>query len=156
MTPADPHAASASAPLADATAPGAGRRERLRFTDFGFKRAADGRCSAEVELEWMEGIRVRGSAAGQSSPTVDLRVAAEAALRALERFSDSVLSFELVGVKSIRAFDANVIIVSIVNHGSGPATLLGSCLVETDPVRGAVVAVLNATNRVLGNFIATR
>jgi hypothetical protein len=34
--------------------------------------------------------------------------------------------------------------------------LLGSCLVENDPVRGAVLAVLSATNRVLGNFIATR
>ena len=133
-----------------------GRRQRLRFTDFRFQRAVDGRCSAEVELEWREGVRVRGSSAGQSSTTVDLRVAAEAALRALEQFSDHVLKFELVGVKAIRAFDANVIIVSLVNHGAGPTKLLGSCLVETDPVRGAVVAVLSATNRVLGNFIATR
>jgi hypothetical protein len=136
--------------------PVAGRRERLRFTDFRFQRSADGRCAAEVELEWVEGIKVRGSASGQSSPTVDLRVAAEAALRAIERFSDNTLAFELVGVKSIRAFDASVIIVSIANRGAGPTRLLGSCLVETDPVRGAVVAVLGATNRMLGNFIATR
>ncbi len=136
--------------------PDPSRRERLRFTDFRFQRAADGRCSAEVELEWMEGVRIRGDAAGQSSQTVDLRVAAEAGLRALERFSDGALRFELVGVKAIRVFDANVIIVSVTNHGSGPVKLLGSCLVETDPVRGAVIAVLNATNRVLGNFIATR
>ena len=134
----------------------AGRRERLRFTDFTFHRSADGRCNAEVELEWLDGVRVRGAASGQSSQTVDLRVAADAALRALERFSDEVLAFELLGVKAIRAFDANVIIVSVANHGIGPEKLLGSCLVEHDPVRGAVVAVLNATNRVLGNFIATR
>ena len=147
-----PHAAVPSIPApADLV-----RRERLRFTDFRFKRTADGRCSAEVELEWMEGVRVHGDAAGQSSQTVDLRVAAEAALRALERFSDGQLRFELVGVKAIRVFDANVIIVSVTNHGGGPTKLLGSCLVETDPVRGAVIAVLNATNRVLGNFIATR
>jgi hypothetical protein len=44
----------------------------------------------------------------------------------------------------------------VVNHGVGPPKLIGSCLVETDPVRGAVVAVLGATNRVLGNFIAMR
>ena len=56
----------------------------------------------------------------------------------------------------MRAFDANVIIVSVVNHGVGPKKLIGSCLVETDPTRGAVVAVLSATNRVLGNLIATR
>ena len=59
-------------------------------------------------------------------------------------------------MKSIRVFDANVIIVSISNRGAGPVKLLGSCLVENDPVRGAVVAVLGATNRVLGNFIAMR
>src|SRR6516164_9197296 len=72
-----------------------GRRERLRFTDFTFHRSADGRCNAEVELEWLDGVRVRGGASGQSSQTVDLRVAADAALRALERFSDEVLAFEL-------------------------------------------------------------
>ena len=101
-------------------------------------------------------MRVRGTSSGESSPTVDLRVAAEAALRAIERFSDGALVFELVGIKSMRAFDANVIIVSVVNHGVGPKKLVGSCLVETDPTRGAVVAVLSATNRVLGNLIATR
>ena len=53
-------------------------RQRLRFSDFKFHRTPGGRCTAEVELEWIEGIKVRGSASGQSSPTVDLRVAAEA------------------------------------------------------------------------------
>jgi hypothetical protein len=43
-----------------------------------------------------------------------------------------------------------------VKKGDGPRKLLGACLAEDDPVRGAAVAVLNATNRVLGNFIATR
>jgi hypothetical protein len=133
------------------------KRERLRFSDFVFHRTSDGRCSAEVELEWVGGIRVRGSSAGQSSPTVDLRVAADAALRAIELFAEGSLSFELIGVKAIRAFDASVIIVSIVNRRSeGPRRLLGSSLTEDDPVRGAVLAVLSATNRVMGNFIATR
>jgi len=133
------------------------RRERLRFSDFVFHRSADGRCSAEVELEWMDGVKVRGSASGQSSPTVDLRVAADATLRAIELFSEGSLSFELIGVKAIRAFDASVIIVSISNRRpEGPRRLLGSSLTEEDPVRGAVLAVLSGTNRVMGNFIATR
>lgn len=133
-----------------------GRRERLRFTEFRFRRTSDGHCAAEVELEWLEGQKVRGTATGQSSPTVDLRVAADAALRALESFAEGTMAFELIGVKSIRAFDATVVIVSIANKREGPARLLGSCLVEDDPVRGAVLAVLSATNRVMGNFIATR
>ncbi|MDQ6886856.1 MAG: hypothetical protein M3068_06125 [Gemmatimonadota bacterium] len=133
------------------------RRERLRFTDFRFRRMSDGRCTADVELEWWDGQKVTGSASGQSSPTVDLRVAAEAALRAIESFSEAALSFELIGVKAIRAFDANVVIVSIGNRKDGPPRrLLGSCLVEEDPVRGSVMAVLGATNRMLGNFISTR
>ncbi len=152
MTPFDQQAAPSPAPAAE---PGV-KRERLRFTDFKFERSVDGRCTAEVELEWTEGVRVRASSTGQSSQTGDLRVAAEAGLRAIERFSDGALSFELVGIKSIRAFDAIVVIVSVVNHGVGPKKLVGSCLVETDPIRGAVVAVLGATNRVLGNFIAMR
>ena len=134
-----------------------GPRGRLRFTGFTFKRAPHGECTAEVELEWTEGVKVRGAASGQSSTTVDLRVAAEAALRAVMTFTDGALSFELIGVKHVRAFDANVIIVAIGNKKSeGPRTLLGAYLAESDPVRGAAIAVLSATNRVLGNFVATR
>jgi hypothetical protein len=63
-----------------------------------------------------------------------------------------------VGVKTMRAFDANIVIVSVLaTHGGGPQQrLLGCHLAEDDPLRSAVVAVLHATNRVLGNFIATR
>ena len=133
------------------------KRGRLRFTGFKFERTAHGDVRVEVELEWMEGVKIKGTASGQSSPTVDLRIAAEAALRAIETFSEGALAFELVGVKHVRAFDANVIIVAIGNkRNEEPQRLLGAYLVESDPARGAVVAVLGATNRVLGNFIATR
>ncbi|HEX5436500.1 MAG TPA: hypothetical protein VFW98_05045 [Gemmatimonadaceae bacterium] len=145
-------------PASPSTAPAQEtRRERLRFSDFTFRRTSDGRCSADVELEWVDGVVVHGSATGQSSPTVDLRVAAEAALRAIESFADGALSFELIGAKAIKAFDATVIIVSVANRrAEGPRRLLGAYLAEEDPVRGAVLAVLSATNRVLGNFIVLR
>jgi hypothetical protein len=133
------------------------KRERLRFTNFAFTRTPAGLCTAEVELEWMEGVRVVGKATGQSSPVSDLRVAAEAALNAIETFSEGALQLDLLGVKALRAFDANIIIVSVeVKRGDGPTRLLGSHLAEKDPVQSSVVAVLNATNRILGNYIATR
>ena len=133
------------------------KRERLRFTNFTFTRTPAGLCTAEVELEWMEGMRVVGKATGQSSPVSDLRVAAEAALNAIERFSEGALELDLLGVKALRAFDANIIIVSVeVKRGDGPTRLLGSHLAEKDPVQSSVVAVLNATNRILGNYIASR
>ncbi len=132
-------------------------RERLRFADFRFSRTPDGRCSAQVGLDWTDGSRASGSASGQSSPMVDLRVAAEATLRALDAYTSNTYGFELIGVKAVRAFDANIIIVSVsLKQGPGPQRLLGACLVEEDLVRGSALAVLNATNRVLGNFFATR
>jgi hypothetical protein len=133
------------------------KRERLRFTNFRFVRTPSGLCTAEVELEWLDGVTVVGKASGQSSPMGDLRIAAEAALRALESFSGGAIEFELAGVKALRAFDANIVIVALgVRKGEGPQRLLGSYLAERDPVRAAVISVLNATNRLLGNFIATR
>jgi hypothetical protein len=69
------------------------------------------------------------------------------------------LSFELLGVKAVRAFDATVIIVSLAVQGEGPgsgARVVGSYLAETDTPRGAALAVLNATNRILGNRLFMR
>ena len=66
------------------------------------------------------------------------------------------MEFELLGVKAVRAFDATVVIVSVACHNGVAVRLVGSCLRETDLPRGAALAVLNATNRVLGNVIFTR
>jgi hypothetical protein len=134
----------------------AAKRERLRFTDFSFQRSPSGICVAEVTLGWHDGSEVRGRAAGQSGPMGDLRLAADAALRALEQFSNHELQFELIGVKLVRAFDENLVIVSIVMRGERPTRLIGAYLAADDVNRGAAVAVLNATNRVLGNYVATR
>lgn len=132
------------------------RRERLRFADFSFTRTPSGQCSAEVSLEWDNALYV-GRAIGQSSPLGDFRVAAEAALRALEDFAKDAMHFELLGVKHVRAFDANLLIVSVsLREDSQLARLVGCYLAESDTRRGAAMAVLNATNRVLGNYIAMR
>ena len=132
------------------------RRERVKFADFSFTRTPAGQCSAEVTLEW-DGALFSGKSAGQSSPLGDFRVAAEAALRALDDVTKGALQLELLGVKHIRAFDANVLIVSVSTRENGQYTQLVGCyLAETDTRRGAAMAVLNATNRVLGNHISVR
>ena len=111
----------------------------------------------EVELEWEDGVKVCGSASGQSSELADLRIAAEAALRTIELFSQQAFAFELIGVKTVRGFDATVVMVAVdIKQGEGPRRLLGAVLAEDDTARGAVLATLNATNRVLGSFIANR
>ena len=81
---------------------------------------------------------------------------AKAAIEAIESFSQGGLGLELMGVKLVRAFDANVIIVSATQRSARSTRLVGCYLADRDPVRGAALAVLNATNRVLGNYISTR
>ena len=97
---------------AGAVLPMSARRERLRFADFTFTRTPSGQCSAEVVLEW-EGTSFVGRSIGQSSPLGDFRVAAEAALHALKEFAKDAMHFELLGIKHVRAFDSNLLIVSV-------------------------------------------
>jgi hypothetical protein len=60
--------------------------------------------------------------------------------------------FELLGVKAVRAFDATVVIVSLTVSTNGSAQrVVGSYLTDDDLARGAALAVLHATNRILGN-----
>jgi hypothetical protein len=149
MRPTRPTGATAIVPLS-------ARRERLRFADFSFTRTPSGQCSAEVSLEW-DGSIFSGRSIGQSSPLGDFRVSAEAALRALEDFAKGAMHFELLGIKHVRAFDSNLLIVSVSLREEERVTRLVGCyLAETDTRRGSAMAVLNATNRVLGNYLATR
>lgn len=130
---------------------GEARRERLRFTSFNFRRSPSGYGSAEVVLEWQEGEAYTGRAEGVSSAYGDLRLGSEATLVALGKFLKGTVTFELVGVKALRAFDANVVVVRIVARRDGKEfQLLGCHLAADDPVRSSVVATLQATNRLLG------
>ena len=141
----------------EAAAAAVAGRERLRFSDFSYDRTPAGRVTCHVTLEFAPGELVFGQVSGQASPAGDTRLGAEAAIRALEAFTDQAIRFELVGVKVVRAFDANVVIASLIQHGDqGPERLLGCYLTDGDLVRGAALAVLNATNRVLTNFIVAR
>jgi hypothetical protein len=132
--------------------------DRLRFSEFELKRLANGRCRARVVLGWQDGAEFIGESEGLTSQSGELRCAAEACVTALTRATSNELRFELLGVKAIRAFDSNVVIVSLsLPGGDRPQRLIGCFLTEdADPTRGAALAVLNATNRVLGNRLFMR
>ena len=123
--------------------------DRLRFVGFKLDRLPSGECRARVTLAWPDGPRFEGEARGLTSQAGELRCAAQAALQALAQAVRDP-AFELVGVKAVRAFDATVVIVSLglPGHSEGPR-VVGSYLTEGDPPRGAALAVLNATNRLL-------
>lgn len=127
--------------------------DRLRFSEFVLDRLPNGRCRARVVLGWQDGAEFSGETEGLSSQSGELRCAADACVLALTRATSNELRFEVLGVKSIRAFDANVVIVSLsLPSGERPQRLIGCYLTEdADPTKGAALAVLNATNRILGN-----
>jgi hypothetical protein len=125
------------------------REIRVRFNRFDLTRTKSGQTTAEVTLE-LDGKNHVGKSSGPSSPLGDLRISAEACLRALSGFSGGV-EFELMAVKHIRAFDSNLAIVSITHRQDGNTfPLVGCYLAKDDVCRGAAISVLNATNRVLG------
>lgn len=126
-------------------------RRRVRFLSARIAAPRTGRALAEVELEW-GGQRFRGEVEGETGPAIELRLAALATLRALEAVLDERLRFDLLGIKLVRAFDADVVVALIRGAGGGP--LVGASLSVDDPYRAAALAVLNATNRVLGNYLA--
>lgn len=130
---------------------------RLRFRGFELDRTADGHCRARVVLGWADGREYAGEASGMASPAGELRCAAAATVAAIAQVAGGAAAFELLGVKAVRAFDQTVVIVSLAAKEEGRGLrLVGSYLTEADPARGAALAVMNATNRVMGNFFATR
>lgn len=133
--------------------------DRLRFAQFINTQLPDGHCRIRVELTHPERGAHTGECDGLGSETGVLRCSAQACVDALAGAVGGALSFELLGVKAVRAFDATVVIVALLvddEGGQAPRRVVGSCLTEDDPPRAASLAVLNATNRLLGNRLFMR
>jgi hypothetical protein len=131
--------------------------QRLKFSNFAFDRFPNSRCRATVVLERGEFERFEEAIEAVGAEASELRCAAQATVNALNRAVGDRCYFELLGVKAIKAFDTTVVIVAVSSRKDAETRrLVGSYLAEDDPVRGAAVAVLNATNRFLGNEIFAR
>jgi len=110
-----------------------------------------------VSLEDPEGRPHVATHEGVGGAPSELRCAADATLEAVSCALPQAGAFELIGVKAIRAFDMTVIIVAIsARRGEQSQRLVGAYLADKSPERGAALAVLNATNRFLGNVIFAR
>jgi len=120
-------------------------------------RLPTGRCKARVTLTWQGEERFEGVAEGLTSPAGELRCSAQACVMALTEAVEGKIKFDLLGVKAVRAFDSTVVIVSLATHGADiRRRIVGSVLTEEDVSRAAALAVLNATNRLMGNLIFMR
>jgi hypothetical protein len=155
MQPSAPSDVSPAEPAAPGPPAPRGDPPRIRFLGLGVSRAPSGRCRATVTLERTDGRRVEGAADVEASAAGDLRAAAAATLEALHRAAPGGdHRFALLGVKSVRAFDRHVVLVQLglaAAPGSvdGPTALVGSAFADGDLMRATVLAVLNASNRVL-------
>lgn len=132
-------------------APQPRRRVYLARVDMEYPRI--GRATATVVLEW-GGKLFESRLEGDSGPAVELRLAALATIAALEQVLEGELTFSLVGIRSTRAFDQDLVVVLARSpQDPGDRPLVGISLVNHTPWRGAALAVLNATNRLLGNYL---
>jgi hypothetical protein len=125
-------------------------RRRVRFVAATLGTPRTGRSRAEVELEW-SGQTYRDEVEGETGSAMELRHAAQATLGALGAILNGRMKFTLVGIKSFRAFDTDVVVVLLRTDNGN--TLIGASLATGNAHRSAALAVLNATNRVLGNYL---
>lgn len=114
-----------------------------------------GNVRVRVSLEWSGEIKI-GEASGESGDLLEQRTAATAALNALEAVVGESLGIKLVGVKHVRAFDEELMVVALYRPGPPAQRLVGSVSIENDPRRAAAVAVLNGLNRILGTYLNVR
>ncbi len=123
--------------------------ERVRLKEFEITQLPDGQCTGRVVVAWRSGPNFIGTAEGTDSPQGQLRCAAEAAAHALEQATDSEVVLQVLAVKAIEPFDTIIVIISL-EIAHVVKRLVGSCLVKEQMALGAVLAVLSATNRLLG------
>ncbi len=131
------------------------KRERLRFESLEYENFPNGRCRARVVLEWTGEVRFQGISEGTSTLEGGLRVGAQATLLAASKAAGEEVSLSLRGVKAIRAFDAWLVVVSVLGESDKETyRLMGAYpCPNDDTVRGAAMAILDATNRVLSRFV---
>ena len=132
--------------------PEGGEGQRIRFEGLDVRRPRPNYTIATVDLEWAS-QRYVGHSEGEGGGALELRVCAQATVEALHQIIGGGVTFQLVGVKAIRIFDHDLVAVLLHSPQAADRRLVGLSLVLGDPDRSASLAVLNATNRLLGNYL---
>jgi hypothetical protein len=128
---------------------------RIKFSSIERIMERTGNVRMRVSLEWNGEIKL-GEATGESGELLEQRTAASASLNALEAVVGESLGIKLVGVKHVRAFDEELMVVALYRPGPPTQRLVGSVSIDKDPRRAAAVAVLNGLNRILGTYLNVR
>ena len=125
----------------------------VRFVRANIEPLPEEHCRAVVEIERPENGVHQASAEGGPAQSDGLRTVARATADAVSAaFSQDGVRVRVRGVQTVEAFGQTVTIVSVATSLEGRThTLLGICNAGDNTPRAAALAVLNATNRVLGS-----
>lgn len=121
----------------------------MRFRGVDVERAPASELRVRVSLT-VDGEPFVGERRGTGTGVVELRLAVEATLAALDGAVPKGPRLKLVGVKSVHAFDADAVMVGLRHGGPDGTRLLGCVPVGASPARAAATATLDAVNRILG------
>jgi D-alanyl-D-alanine dipeptidase len=128
-------------------------RQRVRFMELKQTTQPDQQVAYTVRLEWA-GSEYTGTAVGEKGEAIELRTISAASLAAIAALVPHDVNVRLAGVKMMRAFDAEMVVVSLYRPDDVPHNLVGAVVAGDDPRRAAATAVLAALNRLLGNYLA--
>ncbi|BAS28778.1 hypothetical protein [Limnochorda pilosa] len=103
-----------------------------------------------VQLQQGEAL-YEGESEGSAQGANGIRLGAEAVIRAIQEFMEGLCRITLEDVLAVEMGDAEAVVaaVQLSVRGRMPESLVGSALVQSDPVEAAVRAVLDALNRKL-------
>jgi hypothetical protein len=123
---------------------------RVRFVEVSFTSEAPFKVKAEVFLDW-GGETFSGTATDTSTVRSRPRLAARAACDALESFLERNVALSLEHFQILETPVGSIALACLRNLGREDRTkmLIGSALIEEDPSQGAVLAVLDALNRMV-------
>lgn len=128
-------------------------QRRVRLTEVTRTSEPEGRSRITVSLDW-EGRTHTGSAVGGAVEAMELRTAASAALEALSSVLARPVGARVVGAKTLRAFDVELVVVSVVRDDPNERYLVGAVPRTPVLIRAAAMALLQALNRVLARELA--
>jgi hypothetical protein len=142
---------AAAAPAAWQEVPSLARTPaRVRFLEVTFSNEAPFKVKAEVFLDW-GGEVFSGMAIDTSTARSRPRLAARAACDALESFLERNVALSLEHFQILETPVGSIALVCLRNlaRENRHRTLVGTALIEEDPNQGAVLAVLDALNRMV-------
>ena len=148
---------TAPIPSQDASIDPTESARRLRIVACRTERVTGGNSAVTVEFSVPGSEDTFASRAmGTASPSGDLRLAAVATVSAVTRATNGGFTAEVIGAKSLRAFDATIVVVALLADVEGATRhLVGASVVQDDLGSSVALATLHAVNRLVAPLLTT-